>query len=833
MKIFFNMQYSILINILKMYTLALVGFLAIINSVVAAPSIDHSDGFVDAISYDNGRLVAQGWVGAAKATQQIVAIVVTIDGRNFYQGGFERIQRPDVVKATGRQDWLRSGWKITTKIDDELTVGPHHVLIQAVPDSGARINLINSPQADAFKVDTDFTLFNKSINFTKAVLTVASLFIFVVFIYSDFLSLYLFKGRLRSEYIFALSLFLGFLITVGLGISGSSIDLGIKQTPFVKSDMKRLWGVDQPIRSDEWLVLTPLAISQFNQIPKNPVINKSHGEDGQNMLIVGMTGVPVAHISEIAKPATWGFFIFGLSSALAWDWCFPFFGCLLSLWAVMCVLAPNQWRTNFLAALLFNLSPYIVGWSHWPAYATFFPCCVFLCALKLTEIQGRPIKLLTSLALGISFAGFVFILYPPWQVSLGYVFIAVTTGIIIRDKIYKRFTLELFAFYIVSLIVAAALIAAWWLDAKPAIEAMENTVYPGQRTTVTGGNLSLPFLLRGFTNIETMRSLTSPLSNQSEISSFYYLLAPLLISFIIAAYRKTLDALQISMSVAVVFILSFMTVGIPEIISKYTLWGRVPSNRADLGLGLSTLILSVLLLSKIHSTYIASVRLKLLAVLTSSFWAYIVYNNIYKLDDSITEGLNTGTIFAVIIITTVMGYLLVIGKTHAFLYFNIGLAFSTTAAINPISIAPNSVTNTVRGLPTVGLLNTDRLLLLNNMIPSMYLEASGEAISNGIFYYPQTALWKRLDPSGSRSDIYNRYQHLFYSSETENDTLPYVITTPQPDVVRINVSNSKFDFSLSGANILIAPISEDENLNKNTKLKHLHSSDGWSWYRIN
>ena len=34
-----------------------------------------------------------------------------------------------------------------------------------------------------------------------------------------------------------------------------------------------------------------------------------------------LTGVPVAHASALAKPATWGFFAFDLRRALAWAWC--------------------------------------------------------------------------------------------------------------------------------------------------------------------------------------------------------------------------------------------------------------------------------------------------------------------------------------------------------------------------------------------------------------------------------------------------------------------------------------------------------------------------------
>jgi len=617
-----------------------------------------------------------------------------------------------------------------------------------------------------------------------------------------------------------------------MGLSGSSLSLGIQQSPFVQGDMTKIWGKDQPIRSDEWLVLTPLAIAQYNHIPKNPVINSNHGEDGQNMLIVGMTGVPVAHISEIAKPATWGFFLFDLKRALAWDWCFPFFGCLLALWGVFCVVMPNQWKANFLASLLFNISPYIIGWSHWPAYAAFFPSIIFLSALKITETSGLWRKIFLAVPLGASLAGFVFVLYPPWQVSLGYLFIAITIGVLIRDKTYKTIDIKCCAAYTLAIGIALILLAAWWVDAKSAIEAMEATVYPGQRTTVLGGNLTLSFILRGFTNIQTLQALTSPLSNQSEISSFYYMLIPLAVSFIIALYRKMITSVDICLTIFIVFSLFFMMVGIPEPLAKFSLWGRVPSNRADLSLGLGSLILACSLLSKLNPSHPPSNLLKVIATVSASIWAYVVYRSIQTLDDSIVQNLTNGVLSAILITTAAIGYALVSGNLRNFLYLNLALAGATTITMNPLNIAPKNINNNLSSPATVSLKKSDKILVLSNMLPSMYLVASGSHTINGIYYYPQKSIWARLDPTGTNSNTYNRYQHLFYTIETPGDGADFNITTPQPDVVKININTANFDFSITGATVVAAPSSEDSALKTNRSLALTSSINGWSWYRV-
>ena len=103
------------------------------------------------------------------------------------------------------------------------------------------------------------------------------------------------------------------VIGISFGLTGSSIGCMRDFGNFFSYDLHGFTGKCQGIRSDEWAVDTPLAISQFNNHNEQfPVTNKNFGIEGKQMSIVHDTGTPVAELSLLAKPATWGFFLFDL-----------------------------------------------------------------------------------------------------------------------------------------------------------------------------------------------------------------------------------------------------------------------------------------------------------------------------------------------------------------------------------------------------------------------------------------------------------------------------------------------------------------------------------------
>lgn len=831
-----SLNTKILFRISRHLIFSILLFLSTIGYTVteAFSSEQIGTGTVDVIKQENNKIVAQGWVGADKPTQQVASISVWLADTKIYDSQFERYERPDVVKVTNRSDWLRAGWRVRFSLPNDIKTGDYTVKIIAKLDTGKEIVLSTNDSSRAIAIDGSFNENKKNARIIKAAIVLALAFLTILFFYTESVSNWInhkTRFNLSQPKLFGTSLIFVFLFFVGLGLTGSSFKIGLSQAPYVTADTVKILGNDQGIRSDEWLVLTPLAIAQFNHHPANPVVNSNHGEDGQNMLIVGMTGVPVWHLSAIAKPATWGYYVFDLKRALAWNWLFPIFSCLIALWAVLAIMLPGNWKASFLISLLFSSTPYVVAWSNWPAYAVFFPSLIFICANSILRTNNTLKTTLLGALLGVTFAGFVFVLYPPWQVSLAYIFMALTIGVVIRDKLYKNFNLSVILGFIISIGVAAMILAFWWIDAKTAIESMENTVYPGQRTTVVGGTMSISTLLRGFTNIITLKHLDSPFSNQSEIASFPYLILPLVFLFFLRAVQKSLTALEISLAVVISFIGFFMFIGVPTDVAKYSLWGRVPANRADLALGLASLMLSGLLLINGGKPTPNGNMVKVSSVIISAIWAYIVYKAIGDLNDTITVGFNSNLMLALVILVGTLGYFLSTGNFKAFAFLSLGLSTSTTLAFNPINVAPHKVVSTFDKKLSISLENK-RVLVLENMTPAMYLVASGSPVANGIFYYPQKSLWTRLDPSGKESDTYNRYQHLSYSSEDSISSKHFSLETPRPDVVKIKVDLENFDFALSGANLITAPTSSQSALEKNKGLQFLQNADGWAWFAV-
>src|SRR5690606_38508716 len=116
-------------------------------------------------------------------------------------------------------------------------------------------------------------------------------------------------------------------------------------------------------------------------------------------------------------------------------------------------------------------------------------------------------------------------------------------------------------------------------------------------------------------------------------------------------------------------------------------------------------------------------------------------------------------------VTAAISYCMIANKFKPFMYMSLGLSLATTASFNPINIAPETVQ--IRPLKSQNselatLIGNQRVLVLENATTAMFLLASGIPVANGVFYYPQRTLWSRLDPAGSETNTYNRYQHLIY-----------------------------------------------------------------------
>jgi hypothetical protein len=611
-------------------------------------------------------------------------------------------------------------------------------------------------------------------------------------------------------------LILVFAVLVGRGLTGSSLGIGLEQqSGLVSADQERLLGVDRPIRSDEWVVFTPMAIAQYNHEPRFPIVNTNLGPDGQNMLVAGMAGVPVKHISQWAKPATWGFYIFDLRRALAWYWWLPVFGSLFAVWGVMGILAPGRWAVGLGTAATFVSSAYVAAWSNWPAYTVMFPALGFCMFMQIFRSISWPGLLTLGAGLGVSLAGFVFVLYPPWQVSVGYMFLFLTAGVALRDRLWQRLAWPRLVALAVAAVVAAYICWAWWSDARPAIEAMQATVYPGRRTAAPGGGMSAWETFRGFVNNHSLYYEFATLTNQSETSSFV-LLFPVVIASVLVGliHKRRPDWPEAALMLFCVVVLWFQYVGIGPTLAKWTLWGRVQPLRTDIAIGLASILLCG---TAVASTRTAAGLRNWEALAISALAAVAALLVVLRTPEGAIGLVPFSMSLLILPFIFLLSYWLIRKNATSFMLGSVFLAGSMSWPFNPLIRAPSEITP-VSGILKEARENKQRVLVVGTQIEAMELFAAGVPVASGVFYYPQRSIWRALDPNGENESLTNRYQHMLYNSDSTGTVANYKIETPFPDVVRVFINPERFDFSSVGAQIVLAPTGLDLSGNPSVEL---------------
>ncbi len=584
------------------------------------------------------------------------------------------------------------------------------------------------------------------------------------------------------------------------------------------------------------MVSTPWAIAQYNHKPQFPVVNTNIGIEGQNMLVIMNSIIPVKHISSLAKPATWGFFMLDLKRALSWNWFFPIFAGILSLWWMFYIVLNRRPITSFALSILFSISAYTVFWSTQVYSIISFAAISFCLAILILKNNKIIISSLLSIGLGLSIAGFILFLYPPWQISLAYLFLMIFIGVFLRDRLYSLISLQKILIYIIALAIVGILVWFWWIDSKNTIDIIRNTVYPGQRFRA-GGTVPPLMLLRGFANM-TGGWLLRPKGLFNIVPSYYYLFLPLTVVYfyILSKAPRKICYTLIPVALFSVFCMIYMFIGVPAFIAKYTLFYMVQGQRLNLALGLSYFFLCGIVFTN-RDYLVNSKKYIILSYIISFLWVLIVlYIIIISKQELVWNTLLLSTVF-------LASYSLLTGNIKMFVvvYFFLNLP---NLFFNPVAVAPDKfeLKSNIENILFVNNDNTKAyrrvLALSNNQWPwdsyfpaSLY--AAGTPTVNGTFMYPQMKLWKKLDPDKKDINNYNRFQHLrFIAKSLPDHTNILIKAVGWGATVEVTVNAKSFNFDLTGAGIVVAPGHQYELLKQNTSLKFIKSLSGFTWFDV-
>ena len=806
-------------------------FLSLSGAQSDAVAIAAGQGYVEAITVDSGKrtLKISGWVAPAKANVFVTNLLIDVAGQEIYRGRFERSERPDVVKATGRNDWLWSGFQVVVTIPSNVANGQSAFKLLARLGDGQTFQVTAPEPLKTIALQAP----DSPGAWQLVALSLALALPACVVIYS-----FITKSEARPwKSLFGVSLLLSFLLLVGAGWTGSSLALALKGSPFIEHGALPWMGQDRAIRSDEWEVLTPLAISQASHLPPYPVSNRLLGTDGQNMMVIGMTGVPVAHLSSVAKPATWGFFIFDLRKALSWYWWFPFFACFGALWLVLIQSFNLEWRTAAALSLTGAASPYSVVFSGWPAYTAFFAAVAVLAWQQIFLRQKFWHASLFGMLLGWALAGFALVLYPSWQIKLTYLLVPLSLAWVWTERRRLNFGVSQWLAIAVATLVAVAILGSWWLAAHDAVAAIRSTVYPGGRSLEVGGDIDPWFLIKGWLSPATIYA-TSDIIAPSDAGSFLFLLwaaVPAIVTRSVAL--RKLDPVIGALLAVTVFILAFAFIGFNAQFARFSLLGFTTSYRIDLTLGIAQIFVLAWLMSPTHQTLsYQSIPWK------SGFAAFSVLVMVHiawlfsKLPVAISQMVPPSYALMTFAAIGLASYAL-LAQRHVWVVC-ICLVWTLGASLpfNPLGVATNQLVASDELRKAISAIDhnspSPAVAVIGERAWAVALPGVGIHVVNTVFYYPQKSLWAALDPEHRHAVVHNRYHRLLLTLQSLPPGATHSIESPRLDEVRVSLDPERFDFRLLGAKAVLLTPAEGKKLRGNRGLTLVKATDQWELFRV-
>ncbi len=377
------------------------------------------------------------------------------------------------------------------------------------------------------------------------------------------------------------------------GITGSSLGLTRTIDPAVRMDEVKILGNYRPIRSDEWSLVTLLALAQYNNEHQFPKLNENMGVEGKKLAIAHDIGVPVKELSLIGKPATWGFYLFDLRHALSWFWLFPLFIGINGVWFLLNMVWQKQPGVNFCFSLYLAFSYHSVGWSFWPAWQIGLGCLSTALFLYILKHHGRRGALLASLALGVFLASTALTIYYPRLIPILTFLLLLVLAVCLEEKLFKRMY-EKKWYLLLAAVITIGILSSWYINNSDAISAMLSSTYPGQRRNY-GGSFNL---FRGFSGwLDPILIFNSHgFLNPSEASTYYSFILAIIPLLLFSKVRK--DSMIYILMAYMLFAYCYLYVGIPELLGKLTFWNRTVPRRAVIGVELCQVCIFAWLYSK-------------------------------------------------------------------------------------------------------------------------------------------------------------------------------------------------------------------------------------------
>ncbi len=529
-------------------------------------------------------------------------------------------------------------------------------------------------------------------------------------------------------------------------------------------------GVHRAIRSDEWNVNTPLAISQGIGANKYSYYNdKLRGTTTDMFSIVG---TPVLDIILLGKPFNIGYILFGVAKGVSFYWYGKIIALMLVSFEFFMVVTNKKKLLSMFGMILVLFSAATQWWNSTEVVMWGLLALVLFDKFMLSE--KYKVKIACATGIFLCAVAYIFILYPAWQLSYAYVYVALLIWVLCKNwKKYKINWKDILIVVLVILAIAGVCFRYYSLS-KDTLTAVMNTDYPGERFELGGLGKGILFSYVYSFFLPYQRGMQNP-CEISGMTSLYPI--PMIIAFIYLIRnkdRKKHFSFLIPLLVVSIAFSFWALTATNEIFAKLTLLYMVPSQRLAIPLGLIQIILLIYLMAnikkedKIVNNNIAKIVAVILSVIILSIAIQTAPPEIMgNLRSFICGLLLLAQIYLVFTLNNE-------NSKKWLMIILIPISIITGATVNPIQKGISVITEKPVSKKIQQIVENDSQnnMWLVDALPN-YAVANGARVLNSVNSYPNFEFYEKLlkEDFEENRKIYNRYAHVMFTITNEESSV--------------------------------------------------------------
>lgn len=585
--------------------------------------------------------------------------------------------------------------------------------------------------------------------------------------------------------------FLGFVLSC-LGWSGNSSGVLRAAIEGTGPGSSVVFGTPRAIRSDEWLVQTPLLISQAEN-----GFRRHNGTIGTGGADISLPfNVPYVDWNTLFRPETWPVLGLPLEQGFAAYWWMLSLILLLGAYSLVLSILPGRpvLAAGIATALLF--SPFVQWWYHPGTLLSLgWACWLITAAIQVSRARTRTGVIAACVGVTYFTTALGMIAYVPYVLPCVLVAVAGSIGWLTRvdEQATWRSRLPRLGATAAAGLVGGAFLGLFILTRSGLVSRIGDTAYPGVRRIPTGGAHESVLFSGAFDYVlqrDTV-DLTGWAVNTSEGSSFVLvglvLIVPALGLLIRSAVREhRIDGLLAAMVAVQGLFLTVMFVPGLDLLARATGLSLVPHERLMIGVGLASFLILPALVRETSRQQVP--RPAIPAVLVGALAAVVFGATLLRLREIAPQAMGSTKLL-------VVGLIAVIGLGGVSALFLIrpaiaavGLAvfgLAICGAVNPIYDGVYDIRDTALGQTIKDIDEQDpgNWVNVGPIYNTAVLAESDVVHLSGVYGYPDERLWSWLDPTGAQVGVWNRYAYVLFVSD---DTIPTTISSPSPDVVTVS-----------------------------------------------